>query len=205
MKATIRKLFLGGLVAVLPLVLTAYILYWIGSFAEGLFGRLLRTLLSEKHYVPGMGLIVGVVVVFAIGVLIHLWFIRSLFAWGNRLLNRIPLVKTLYGSMRDMMGYFGGSDEKAMDQVAMVSLGDGDARVLGVVTRTQFADLPDGIGTDEEVAVYVPLSYAMGGFTIIVPRSKVRPIDMPFQEAMRFAVTAGMSSKEQPPPGGASG
>jgi len=195
----LRKLFLGGLVAVLPLALTVYVVYWIGSTAEAFFGRVLKAVLSERHYVPGMGLVLGVVLIFAVGVLIHLWFVRRLLQWGNRLLTRIPLVKTLYGSMRDLMSYFHGSDEQPASHAAMVALGDGQARLLGVVTRSSLEGLPEGMGSEGDVAVFVPMSYQMGGFTIVVPRSRLTPVDLSFQDAMRLALTAYMAAAKPAP------
>ena len=199
MMKTVRRVFLGGLVAVLPLAATAYVVYWIGSTAEVFFGWLFKAIFPDEYYVAGLGVALGVALIFAVGVLIHLWLVRRLMAWGNGVLNRVPLVKTVYGSVRDLLSHFGGSQERAGNQVGMVSLGDGDTRVLGVVTRTQFDDLPDGIGGEGDVAVYVPMSYQVGGFMVIVPRSRVTPIDVPFQEAMRLALTACMSKKEQLP------
>ena len=199
MMKTLRRVFLGGLVAVLPLAATAYIVYWIGSTAEVFFGWLFKAIFPDRYYVAGLGVVLGVVLIFAVGVLIHLWLVRRLMAWGNGVLNRIPLVKTVYGSVRDLLSHFGGSHEQAGNQVGMVSLGEDGTRVLGVVTRTQFDDLPDGIGGGDDVAVYVPMSYQVGGFMVVVPRSRVMPIDVPFEEAMRLALTACMSKKEHAP------
>jgi uncharacterized membrane protein len=84
---------------------------------------------------------------------------------------------------------------KAFNQVVMVQIGDSRARVLGLVTREDFSDLPPGIGAKDSVAVYVPMSYQLGGFTTIVPRSAIQPVNMTMEEAMRFAVTAGLSKK----------
>jgi uncharacterized membrane protein len=113
-----------------------------------------------------------------IGVLMNAWLFRKVFRWGERLMERIPLVKALYGSVRDLMGFFSGSDKKAIRKAVMVTVGN---------------TLPVGIGGDDTVAVYLPMSYQIGGFTTMVPRSAIQPIDMSIEQAMRFAVTAGMS------------
>jgi uncharacterized membrane protein len=97
------------------------------------------------------------------------------------------------------MGFFGGSDKGKFNKVVMVSLGGTGARILGLVTREDFGSLPAGIGGDDRVAVYLPMSYQVGGFTAIVPRSAIEQVEMSMEEAMRFAVTAGMSTTR---PGG---
>ncbi|MBN2446612.1 MAG: DUF502 domain-containing protein [Phycisphaerae bacterium] len=191
MKAVI-SLFLAGLAAVLPVTVTLYVLYWLGSTAEAFLGRGLKLLIPGSLYWPGMGVVAGLVLVFVIGVLMNAWLFRKVFRWGERLMERIPLVKALYGSVRDLMGFFSGSDKKTMRKAVMVTVGNTPVRLIGFITREEFGDLPAGIGGDETVAVYLPMSYQIGGFTTMVPRSAVQPIDMSIEQAMRFAVTAGM-------------
>ena len=150
-------------------------------------------LIPDTLYWPGMGVAAGLVLVFVIGALMRAWLFRKVFRWGERLVERIPLVKALYGSVRDLMGFFSGSDTKAMRRAVMVTVGNTPLRLIGFITREDFGDLPVGIGSDDTVAVYLPMSYQIGGFTTMVPRSAVQPIDMSIEQAMRFAVTAGMS------------
>jgi uncharacterized membrane protein len=112
----------------------------------------------------------------------------------------LPIIVTVYSSMRDLMSYFRDNDQKkATDQVAMVSLGDGRTRLLGMVTRSDLAKLPDGIGSEDEVAVYLPMSYQVGGFTVVVPRSRIEPVDVSFEEGMRLAVTAFVTHRKRSP------
>ena len=195
MKSVI-SLFLTGLAAVLPVTVTLYVLYWLGSTAEAFLGRGLKMLIPGNLYWPGMGVVAGLVLVFVIGALMRAWLFRKVFRWGERLVGRIPLVKALYGAVRDLMGFFSGSDTKAMRRAVMVTIGDTPLRLIGFITREDFGDLPAGIGGDDTVAVYLPMSYQIGGYTTMIPRSAIQPIDMSIEEAMRFAVTAGMSASE---------
>ena len=194
----VTRIFLTGLAAVLPITVTVYVLYWLGSTAELLMGRGLRMLIPDSLYWPGMGVVAGLALVFAIGVLMSAWLFRAFVGWGERLLERIPLVKTLYGSVRDLMGFFSGTDKKTMSKAVMVTAGNTGLRFIGFITREDFGNLPTGIGGDDTVAVYLPMSYQMGGYTTMVPRSAVQPIDMSIEDAMRFALTAGVSVHESP-------
>jgi uncharacterized membrane protein len=193
----LTRMFLSGLAAVLPIGVTLFVLYWLGSTAEALLGQGLRLLIPASLYWPGMGVVAGFVLVFAFGALMRAWLFRKVFRWGERVLQRIPLVKALYGSVRDLMGFFSGSDKKAMHKAVMVALGGTSLRLIGFVTREDFRDLPAGIGGDDTVAVYLPMSYQIGGFTTMVPRSAIQALDMSIEEAMRFAVTAGMSAAKE--------
>jgi uncharacterized membrane protein len=191
----IGKLFAQGLIAILPVAVTLYILYWLAVSAESLLGGLIKLFLPERLYVPGMGVAAGFVVVLGIGVLLRLWLFRKIFGWGEKLLERLPVIKTVYGSVRDLMSFFDASKKKEFDKVVMVTLVEKDVRLVGLVTREDLRELPDGIGDDESVAVYLPMSYQMGGFTVFLPKANIRPVDMSIEEAMRFALTAAVSTK----------
>jgi uncharacterized membrane protein len=191
------RLFLTGLAAVLPVTITLYVLYWLGSTAEAFLGGGLKMLIPDSLYWPGMGFVAGLVLVFVIGVLMKAWLFRKVFHWGERLVERIPLVKALYGAVRDLMGFFSGSDKNTMRKAVMVTVGATPLRLIGFITREDFGDLPAGIGGDDTVAVYLPMSYQIGGFTTMVPRSAVHPVDMSIEQAMRFAVTAGMGEVKE--------
>jgi len=189
----ISRAFFTGLAAILPIAITAYVLYRIGRSAEAAVGNLL----PSSIYVPGMGLVAEVLLILLIGLLLQAWIFRKLFSYGERLLNRIPVVKTVYGAVRDLLGFLSESKEKSLSQVVMVTLGETKARLIGFVTREDFGAYPKNMAAPDTIAVYLPMSYQMGGFTTLVPRSAVQPIEMSFEQAMRFALTAGMSSGEK--------
>jgi uncharacterized membrane protein len=135
------------------------------------------------------------VLIFLIGLLVNIWGVPRLIRFGERFVERIPLVKTIYGAVRDLLGFFGKSGELgAVNQVVMVSIGD-TGRVVGLLTRERFDGLPAGLGGEGYVAVYVPFSYQIGGFTLILPSEEVKPLDMSLEEAMRFIVTAGATGR----------
>ena len=189
----VSKAIFTGLAAILPIAITVYILYWLGTSAE----RALGNLLPSRLYLPGMGLIAGVVVILLVGLALQAWVFRKLFAYGEHLLKRIPVVKTVYSAARDLIAFFSTSKDKTMNQVVMVTLGDSSLRLIGFVTREDFSAYPAGMAEPGTIAVYFPMSYQVGGFTAMMPRSAVKAIDMSFQDAMRFALTAGMSSEEK--------
>jgi uncharacterized membrane protein len=185
--------FLRGLVTVLPVVLTLYILYWFAVTAERVMGGPLRWALPDWLYRPGLGIVMGVVLVFIVGLVMELYVARRLVTMGEQLLLRIPVVKTVYGAIKDFAGFISkSSKEKSMSQVVRVRI-DAGMYVLGFVTRDDFAGLPPELGGPGMVAVYLPMSYQIGGYTVILPRERIEPIPMSSEEALRFAVTAGMS------------
>lgn len=195
MKA-IGKLFIQGLVAILPIALTLYLIYWLATTAEAVLGPVLRSLIGDA-YIPGLGVVFGVLITLGVGVLLRIWLFRKVFSLGEAILERIPGIKSLYGSIRDLVGFFDSSKQKDFDKTVMVTVGDENTRLMGLVTRESFSDLPEGIGDDQTVAVYLPMSYQLGGFTIMVQKDKIHPIDMKVDQAMQFLLTAGVSAEDK--------
>lgn len=192
------KVMLQGLVALLPAILTLYILFWLVRSAETVLGGLLQVLLPEGWYLPGLGLLAGLIGTFLFGLALNAFLVKKMLVLGEELMNRIPLVKTLYGSLKDFIGFFTAKHDSKFSQVVTVDLNFGGTsmRMIGFVTCSDFSELPTGIGHEGEVAVYLPLSYQIGGYTVIVPRSAVREIDISTHRAMGFVVTGGMFSEK---------
>ena len=128
--------------------------------------------------------------------MVNAWIIRHLLRFGDTLLERIPLIKTIYGALRDFMDYFSGARQRK-DLKNVVKVSFGDAHLIGFLTREQLDDMPGMSQSNEMVAVYLPMSYQIGGYTIYLPRSRVEAIDMSFEDAMRLVMTAGLSKSER--------
>lgn len=190
---TLGKLFLKGLAVVIPVVLTLAILWWMATGAERMLGGLLSRILPLGWYLPGMGLLAGLAIIALVGLLSHVLIFQKIFEYWEGLLKRLPLIKTIYTAIKDFMGYFSPGEEQKFSKVVLVRLPAQDFQVVGFVTRETFSDLPFEPAAEEPVAVYCPMSYQIGGYTLFLPRSCLEPLDMPFEEAMRLAVTGGIT------------
>ncbi|MFO7897680.1 MAG: DUF502 domain-containing protein [Planctomycetota bacterium] len=192
----IGRLFMKGLAVVLPVALTAYLIYWFGASAESALGGLLRAVLPEGWYVPGLGLALAAGLVLLVGILSEAWLFRSIGGTARRTIERVPVVKTIYRSLRDLVTFIRNTTKKDhLNQVVLVEFSE-KLRLIGFVTREDLAPLPDELGVEEEdtVAVYLPMSYQVGGYTTFVPRSALTRLDLPVQEAMRLVLMAGVSA-----------
>ena len=191
---SIGRIFLTGMLTVLPVLATVYLVVWLVTGAERFMGKQLMWLIPDEYYRTGMGLVLAVAAIFLIGLLMHAVIFRQLFGWAERLLLEIPLVRSVYGALKDMFGLFAGHEEEQALQVVSVTLPGTRMRALGFVTRREFADLPEGVGREGEIAVYLPMSYQIGGYTLFLPREQARPVDMSREDAMKFILTAGLKS-----------
>ena len=186
------RIFLTGLLTVLPVVATIYFMVWLVGIAERVFGKPLQWLIPDG-YQTGMGIVIAFAIVFGVGVLMREYFFNRLFRSLERVLLGMPLVRSIYGALRDMLGLFAGHKEPSLEVVA-VTLPGTQLRLLGFVTRMDFADLPAGIAAEGDVAVYLPMSYQIGGYTVFVPRAMLQPVAMSREDAMKFILTGGLKS-----------
>jgi uncharacterized membrane protein len=185
---------LKGLVAVLPIGLTVYVVYWLAVTAERVFSGTIRRIIPEGAYWPGLGLIAGLVVLYLVGLAVNAYVVRRALRFGDRLFARIPVVKTIYLATRDFMRFFPASGQGSdLKRVVMVPFGPGHA--IGFVTAESGAAL----GLDE--AVYLPMSYMIGGYTVFVPRDVLEPTSLSVEAAMRIALMGGVQSAAGAPQG----
>ena len=194
----ISKHILTGLVTLLPVALTLYVLYWLVVSVESALGAMIQAVLPDAMYRPGMGLFVGLILLFLVGLLMHAYVVRRLFAMGEQLLFRMPIIKSVYRSIRDFFDYFSKTGKKEFEQVVAVSLGDTGMQVIGFVTQDNPENLPKGYEKEDSVLVYLPMSYMIGGYAVLMPRSAIRPLDMNMEDAMRFSLTAGVAGTGAP-------
>jgi len=188
------KIFLTGLLTVLPVLATLYLVLWLVGTMERFFGAQLKWLMPDEYYRTGMGLLLAVLIIFGVGLLMHALLFRQLFGWAERLLLEVPLVRSVYGALRDLFGLFAGHEDDQAMQVVSVTLPGTGMRALGFVSRTDFSDLPEGIGGAGEIAVYLPMSYQIGGYTLFMPRAQAVPVALSREDAMKFILTAGLKS-----------
>jgi len=186
------SILLKGLVTILPIGLTVYFVYWLGVTTESLLSKPIRFVVGE-HYFPGLGLITGFLLLFLIGLAVNAFLVRRLLGYGEELLLRVPVVKTVYSAIRDMTRLV-NTDKKKGDLDRVVTLDVGHGRLIGFVTQEHANTL--GIGGGEDlVAVYLPMSYQIGGYTIYIPRSRLTETDLTVEAAMRIVLTGGVRGK----------
>jgi len=181
---------LKGLVALLPIGLTVYLVYWLAVATEKLFSRVLKLVIPDSAYWPGLGLIAGLVVLYLAGLAVNAYVVRRALRLSDELFARIPVVKTIYVAIRDFMTFFPsagkGSDLK---RVVLVPFGPGKA--IGFVTAESSTALGVAEG-DDLVAVYLPMSYMIGGYTVFLPRELIEPTSLSVEAGMRLALMGGV-------------
>lgn len=205
----LTAIFWKGLATLLPLIVTLYVLYWAVSRLE----QLLRQLVPPEAYFPGSGLLLAVIIIAAFGALMHFFLFERLIRLGAGVLNRIPLVKSVYSALEDFFAYLGHRSTDDLSRVVLVTLAGGE-QLIGFVTNPRFR-LPGREDHDtadpapaarqaaadrlsasrvpaDRVSVYIPMSYQLGGFMVLLPAERLTPLDISVEDAMRLVLTAGV-------------
>ncbi len=192
----ILALFMSGLVTVLPLALTVSVIWWLVNTVEGWLQRALigLGLVSPAHYWPGLGLLAGFFLLLAVGSLVNAYAGRIFLKYWDDFLGRIPFVKTLYGGFRDVLSLLPSGSGEKRDLQRVVLARFADVRAIGFVTREDVPAALQAHGGRDWVTVYFPMSYAFGGYTLYLPRDHVQPLDISVEDAMRLAITAGLTA-----------
>lgn len=187
-----RSALVRGLVVVLPIGFTIWLLWWIGSTTESLLRQLILLVVPPRFYMPGMGIAAALLLFLAAGTLFNALLVQSALAAWERFLDRIPVVKTIYGATRDFVKLLPtGGKRRDLRRVVLARFGD--ARVIGFVTQDDASELGIVDAGEGLVAVYFPMSYQIGGYTALLPRSRIEPLEIPVEAAMRMVLTGGIS------------
>lgn len=185
---TLFNYFLRGLLFVLPIFATFYIMLVIVNWADDTLHALLFSWLQFK--IPGLGIISAFFLLVGLGLAVSWAFSRPLFSYFEGLISKTPLVKIIYTAFKDFTEAFVGQKKK-FNQPVLVNLMDGVDRI-GFITEENLSLL----NIDNRVAVYCPHSYNFSGNLFLVEPNKVTPIDVNPADAMKFAVSAGVTKIE---------
>jgi uncharacterized membrane protein len=187
MKAIVGRFlryFFSGTLFIVPLVATAYFIFI--SF-QWLDNRL------DLPY-PGLGFAIIIGVITSIGYLSTNYVFKTIGNWFDRGMNKIPLIKLIYSTVKDLLGAFVG-DKKKFNKPVLVRINkDNSLYQIGFVTQADLSDL----GLNDMVVVYFPHSYAFSGYHYFVAKENVKPLDVSGPAAMKFIVSGGVSGFKDP-------
>lgn len=187
----IIKYFLQGLLYITPIAVTIYVIVFIFTWVDGLLRGLAifeEGAFSEYSF-PGIGILVILAGVTLVGFLGQRLLTAPLISAVESLLERAPLVKLVYSSVKDLLSAFVGKDRK-FDQPVLVQLDNNNViERLGFVTSNDMSSL----GAPGKIAVYMPSSYGMLGELVVVPHDHITPLDANSTEVMKFIVSGGIT------------
>jgi uncharacterized membrane protein len=183
--------FVKGLIIVIPIGAAAFLIFWgVAKVDESLnlSGIFLTDSKGQPIYIPGLGILNVLVIILIVGILVTNVITDPIKQWLNRWIDRLPIFKFLYSSIKDLTEAFVG-EEKKFNEPVLVEMNDFGLKRVGFLVQKDLAK----IGLPGEVAVYFPLSYSFAGQVAIIPAEKVKPIDKSAADMMKFVISGGVS------------
>ena len=191
--------FFRGLLTVLPLGLTLYIIFILITVSEKYASLLIQPLLGHLYF-PGIGLLIAIAFIIILGFLISQPFLYKIFGLLELPFTNLPVVNSVYNSIKSFAEYFSDDKKTKSNQVVVVTMPETEMKLIGLVTRENLGVMiPEG--NEESVAsmmsVYIPMSYMVGGYTIFVHEKSIKRIDMSVEEAMKNSLLAWLTKTER--------
>jgi uncharacterized membrane protein len=183
--------FFRGILVVVPVGAAIFLILWIITSIDkslNLSDLILTDTRGRPIYIPGLGILTILVVIMLAGVIVTNLITQPIYAWFSRLFHRLPLFNFVYTSIKDLTEAFVG-DEKKFNEPVLVTMDEFGLKRIGFVTHKDLTVL----GLPQDVAVYFPFSYSFTGQLVIVPASRVKPIDKSAADMMKFVVSGGVS------------
>ncbi|GAB3927376.1 DUF502 domain-containing protein [Mucilaginibacter myungsuensis] len=184
--------FIKGMLVVVPLGVAVMLIYWAVSGVDSalnLSDQIWTDPNTKKPMsIPGAGILSVTVLIMLAGILVTNVITDPIKRWFYRWLDRLPLFKFLYYSVRDLTEAFVG-DEKKFNEPVLVDVSSNGVKKIGFLTQKDLS----AIGLSGQVAVYFPYSYSFAGQVIIVDSDKVKALNMPAADAMKFVISGGVS------------
>jgi len=177
--------FLKGLLIFVPIAVTVFIIVWTFERLDSLFRRLFGI------NVPGLGLVVTALLIVCIGFIASGVIGKKFFQAVEKIFSKLPLIKLLYNSIKDLVEAFAGEKKKFDKPVTVTLPGTGGAKLVGFVTQENLQNL----NLPGFAAVYLPQSYNFAGNLLIVPKEAIQPLNIDSSEAMTFIISGGIAGK----------
>ncbi|MDX1706579.1 DUF502 domain-containing protein [Pseudidiomarina sp.] len=198
MKRALQYL-LKGLAVLLPIALTIALVHWLLVTVEAWLRPLWIGLIGEDYYLPGLAFVSFLGIAVFIGFSTRWRIVSKFWALPGMLIERMPVLSNLYGTLTEAVDLMSGKSF-ADESVVLVTL-PGDVRLIGIITKRSGlkGDRLSALLDEDHVAVLLPMSYNVGGYTIIVSRDCIQPLDMSPADAMQLTISAGLGKNKTIP------
>ncbi|MFQ5736088.1 MAG: DUF502 domain-containing protein [Thermodesulfobacteriota bacterium] len=196
MKKRLKRYFITGLLVVVPLYITVYVLTLIVGFMDNVFNILPKALRPDTYlpfHVPGQGLAFTIIGIFIVGVLTTNFFGRKIFHLTERLLLRVPILRIVYNATKQFMETFLSSDHEGFRRVVLVEFPRRGTYSLGFVTGRARGEIKEKVHERNGISVFMPTApNPTSGYYIVVREDEIIPLEMSVEDAFKVVMTGGM-------------
>ena len=200
--ARFRRYFLAGILVTSPILITIYVTWIIITFIDtqvaGLLPDSLDFTKQLPHQIPGLGLIISIVVITFIGAITPGFIGRTLLKTGERVLNKMPVVRSIYSAIKQIMETVMSTNSKSFKEVVLVEYPRKDIWVIAFVTSSVKGEIDNKIKKSKLVSIFVPTTpNPTSGFLLFVAQKDLIYLDMPVEQAVKLVISGGIVSPKQ--------
>jgi len=187
----LKNKFITGLFFLIPLIVTVYVIYLIISFVDTILAPVIRNitlhLMGKEIYIPGTGLFLFVVLAYITGVFASNYMGNRLLTYGEKTLRKIPFVKGIYSSVKDMTDSFSSEKKRSFKEVVLAEFPSPGRYTIGFVTNRMKSQ-----SGEELCSVFIPTTpNPTSGFLIIIPEKQLIFLDLPVDNALKYIISLG--------------
>jgi len=198
LRASLKRYFLTGLLVITPIWGTVLILKTLFITVDGILGDMLAKVVTPGYYVPGLGILTLVLLIFTTGLLAANFIGGQIVRLWEEFLHRVPLVRGIYSTLKSMMDILSFTEREKYNRVVLIQFPKNGHYCFAFVTGVTRGEVQD-ITAGPLMNVYVPTSpNPTSGYFLMVPEKEVVPLDMSVEEAMKLIVSGGLYSPAQP-------
>lgn len=205
-RRALRRHLIAGLVVIAPLTATIAVLWWIFQLLDGVLGRFLYPLLTRIFgwVPPGLGLLSLILLLLCVGWLAEMAVGSRVVNWWNRLLERMPLTRTIYGAANRIVRTVFGEEARPFQKVVLIEYPSDGRWCVGFLAAAAPDLMREHVG--DGVSVFIPTTpNPTSGFIVVVPRSRVKELALTVDQAFTYILSAGSVRPGEvtvaPPPG----
>jgi len=198
LRASLKRYFLTGLLVITPIWGTVLILKTLFITVDGILGDMLAKVVTPGYYVPGLGILTLVLLIFTTGLLAANFIGGQIVRLWEEFLHRVPLVRGIYSTLKSMMDILSFTEREKYNRVVLIQFPKNGHYCFAFVTGVTRGEVQD-ITAGPLMNVYVPTSpNPTSGYFLMVPEKEVVPLDLSVEEAMKLIVSGGLYSPAQP-------
>jgi len=189
----LKRYFITGLIAVVPVVLTIYVLVIVFQFTDSILGRFINIYFKKTlgFYVPGLGFLIFLIVILLSGFLANKFIGKKIFPYLERWFSGLPLIKNIYPTLKQIIRFMLGQKEFGFKKVVLVEYPSKGIWSIGFLTNEHFGKINQEINK-EVVSVFLPTSPSpFTGYVVFIAKEEVRFLDIPISEALKIIISGG--------------
>lgn len=186
----LRKTFVAGIVVLVPLVVTIKVMEILFRFTDGILGNALSKILNVR--IPGLGLLLFLILIYVTGIATRTLFGKSFILWTEQVLERIPLVRTIYSGVKQLIGPFGEESGKTFGRPALVEYPAPGVHTYGFVVKEN----ADPRGAKDMVNVFIPSNHLHLGVVVLVEKKSVIELDATFEDMIKLMASCGVAAPD---------